>query len=100
MDYSLRPQFEGRDREPQAGYPNVHAQDGGCLHLVGAGGDLQLEDVLHEVVLLLHLLKHPSDFTEIDDPFGSLLVGICLQRNDVSLSMATQKYQEGRGSGI
>lgn len=74
--YSL--QLEGRDWEFQARHPDVHAQNGGSLHLVNAVWGLQLEDVLHEVVLPLHLLEDPTDVAQTNHPFRSAFVRVSL----------------------
>lgn len=80
--HSLHPQFEGRGRELQACHPDVHAHDGGCLHLVGAVGSLEEKDVFHKVILPLHLQENPTNVTKTNHPLWGVFVGIGLGREE------------------
>ena len=71
-------QFESRDGQLQTRHPHVHRHDGGGLHQVSSVGGLQLEDVLHQVLFLLHLLKHLDDVAETNDTLGRVLVAVRL----------------------
>lgn len=50
--------------------------------MVGAVGGLEEEDVLHKVILPLHLLENPTNVTETNHPLWGFLVGIGLGREE------------------